>query len=311
MATMKQNDTRVPLFERKRPKPFTLALAGLLIGLVFSAIVTEGFIGAHTRGQIASTESQLRNLSIPLEAYFADTGIYPPGQPFSGDFAQVSALVPKYLPEIPRPPSYRRQVMLRLSGLSLIILGIPLSFLFVLWIALFNRSQPAPTASIWNGLILWSTGLLLVMAGPGDSAGLDIFATLLLLPPSILCGFWISQQSTHPSPRRAWLVAGIVPVLLLVRILQVLAVNQIAASHTVALRGSESYMYATDGKTHWLLQDTGPDCVYNFDAKEWSNMSGQDFADFRNNSDGIPPTMIFYDPTNGTVSDGDIFRFGP
>ena len=52
--------------------------------------------------------------------------------------------------------------------------------------------------------------------------------------------------------------------------------------------------YDAPGSHHWYLSSVGPDGDYD---QTWSGMPGANH--------------MLYDPSNGTISDGDIIRVGP
>lgn len=67
----------------------------------------------------------------------------------------------------------------------------------------------------------------------------------------------------------------------------------------------QTYDYATDAEDHWILRGVGPD-------------EDKDMVPLESYLDGDEPgeagqkrLPYEYDPTNGTVSSGDIFRVGP
>jgi hypothetical protein len=71
---------------------------------------------------------------------------------------------------------------------------------------------------------------------------------------------------------------------------------------------SKTYGYATDGKTAWILASRGPDRDFDLDLAAYITDASCDITRYLTQFGG---TQVEYDPTNGGLSSGDVFRTGP
>lgn len=69
-----------------------------------------------------------------------------------------------------------------------------------------------------------------------------------------------------------------------------------------------NYGYATDGKTGWILASRGPDRDFDMDLAAYITDASCDITRYLTQFGGI---QAEYDPTNGLLSSGDVFRTGP
>lgn len=71
---------------------------------------------------------------------------------------------------------------------------------------------------------------------------------------------------------------------------------------------ARAYRYATDGKTGWILASRGPDREFDMDLAAYITDASCDITRYLTQFGG---TQVEYDPTNGSLSTGDIYRTGP
>jgi len=74
------------------------------------------------------------------------------------------------------------------------------------------------------------------------------------------------------------------------------------------LSASRTYGYATDGKTAWIVVSRGPDRDFDMDLAAYITNASCDITRYLTQYGG---TQVEYDPTNGGLSSGDVYRTGP
>jgi len=74
------------------------------------------------------------------------------------------------------------------------------------------------------------------------------------------------------------------------------------------LRKAQRTSYASDYKNMWIISHPGPDGELGVDLKAWIRDATGDLELYTQN---CPEGLIEYDPSNGVVSPGDIWRTGP
>lgn len=77
---------------------------------------------------------------------------------------------------------------------------------------------------------------------------------------------------------------------------------------TRCFKRAKKMLYATDGVHRWILCYPGPDNDINTDMKYWVDEAEGSEVKYKEKYSG---GFIEYDPTNGTVSRGDVLRTGP
>jgi len=71
---------------------------------------------------------------------------------------------------------------------------------------------------------------------------------------------------------------------------------------------ARAYRYATDGKTGWIVVSRGPDRDFDMDLAAYITDASCDITRYLTQFGG---TQVEYDPTNGGLSSGDVYRTGP
>ena len=71
---------------------------------------------------------------------------------------------------------------------------------------------------------------------------------------------------------------------------------------------ARTYRYATNGKTCWILTSLGEDKDADMVVEDYIRSASGDIRLYLFQFGG---PYVEYDPTNGTISDGDVFRTGP
>jgi len=69
-----------------------------------------------------------------------------------------------------------------------------------------------------------------------------------------------------------------------------------------------TYRYATNGRTGFILASRGPDWDFDMDLAAYITDASCDITRYLTQFGG---TQVEYDPTNGLLSSGDVFRTGP
>lgn len=107
--------------------------------------------------------------------------------------------------------------------------------------------------------------------------------------------------------RREMLIAWIMPCLLIMNLVLLASTESIVRTMARKIMPADApYRYTTDAAQMYLLQSTGPDADYDLteESPEIQSLLAGNYIGAL-----LPPYE--YDPTNGTFSNGDVFRLGP
>jgi type II secretory pathway pseudopilin PulG len=296
-----------------RAFPLTEILAVWMIVLVLLAFSAQGFYQSEYRARIARTLSELRNLALQIDEAYSEEGIYPPGEPFTGDVSDLS-FVPMgthsfEITELDFPRLNLLDRTLKVARTILWIVALALSFLLLYAIYRIGNRKflfllPLPFLGLWFSYI-------------------DNFLTLFgvaflwwpLLLPAIYCLLWIGKNRfLNTRILRKEYFTALFPALYLLLMelsfLFVLAISGIYVGWKADRIPKSFYRYTTDGKSAWVLQSYGPDGEYALALESlWVKSSTDEALSLPMDLDErLNPYT--YDPTNGTVSSGDIFRSG-
>jgi prepilin-type N-terminal cleavage/methylation domain-containing protein len=74
------NTTQSPGFTKRLTSGFTLIELLIVVAIIaiLAAIAVPNFVDAQTRSKVSRVKSDLRTISVGLEAYYTDNNIYPP-----------------------------------------------------------------------------------------------------------------------------------------------------------------------------------------------------------------------------------------
>lgn len=306
-------DTREPLFrKRRRYVVFYWVLAGFLLGIL---LFLAPAYATQIRTPVQTANAEMRNMAVALESYAIDHGVYPPGQPYVGDLDETLHLTTPtvYTSSIPDDPRYgsweaRRALMANKPYAA--FLGVLV--LAGLWFVWFRRLEESREARALEASLLWIAGGLgaLLASLEFDPWHTAFYQQYWPLLGGMVFGYlwWEFARSVRKVAGREVMMAPIMPLLLVFSLL----LNggfELMMQRKLDAMGPwpRYYQYATDGRSWWIMQSTGPDRDYDYDLTTtfgepalWKTPRGlEDLHTHR------------YDPSNGTASSGDIFRYGP
>ncbi len=308
---------RIPLIERKIIRPFKFIVCGTVIGFILLGFIMPSYLSAPIRAKVAKAQAELRYISTALEQYFMDTGAYPPGNSVVGDLAKrVELTTPvAYITEIPKSP-VTTEYFLRVNSHRIFISTLlPLIVItFSIWIIIFRKMPETALVNWWEAIVLWLLGSL-ITSTPHDTSA-DIITSAIFVPGCFSSLLWIGhyfgrrKMTSYTPPGRAFLLCAILPLLFTLKITHNSWVQQYAESSIANSKQTISYLYATDAQSYWILLSTGPDNVYDFNSASCPIHSDvtEMIAWIKKTDSTGKPNLLVYDPTNGTLSTGDIYR---
>jgi len=101
---------------------------------------------------------------------------------------------------------------------------------------------------------------------------------------------------------------GFVPWLLTTPIIYMKTIPFDPYGPNVPRNWSRTYRYATNGKGCWILASVGPDEDEDMDPAYYVRDASGDITQFLTQFSG---SYVEFDPTNGSISNGDVYRTGP
>jgi len=321
---------------------------GIAVGIVratitvfFAAAIAymsvPNFLTSGVRPRVSRTRADMRSIGLALDAYRNDSGVYPPGAAYRGALPSCLTTPVAYITEFPVSPfpanrfspkniAQERYTFRNFAWIGMFGVGaVGLSLLALAW-ALFQFGKATSRygmvlllgcAGVFWTVLSLVTGTVVPSAamdegGFPDSGTVAMQLALTVATPLGLLAFGSGiRRAMQDAPW--WSPPMILQALILAawfglcagsyRISDTLAAIEV--NHmTWEAPADEHFLYATDGKSGWVLWSGGPDGV--------NDLPGADLPRILHepSKKGLWDVLLqhAYDPTNGTISRGDIWR---
>jgi len=268
-----------------------------------------GFRSAATTSKVSRVHNSMRIVGLELEDYFQERSLFPPGKPFVGSLSDsaLKGLGLEYDEWILEPDFVSMNLwdqafprIRRLMCWSWMILTVVL--------LICCRSKMLNVA-LFAGMVFFS--LLAIYVMQPHIGSLLAFYSLVL--PALICFvcllvdvLWPWLKHRHQMGNEIILFSYL-PAFQIV-VAGVLLFYAFSVESEIKKLSNQYYLYTTDGKSAWVLQSYGPDGEYALALESlWVKSATDETLSLPGDLDErLNPST--YDPTNGTVSSGDIFR---
>lgn len=297
-----------------RRYPVAIAVAVYIIAWFLLNLALPNFLESSSRALVSKAKSEIRNLAVSLETYRVDHQVYPPGGCHVGIISDARGLVPDHISAFPLAPDFNRprlwDEVQSVCRMLCLIMSLGLALLLVV----LTRGR-----NVLRVIVLCVVSALscLFIRDPSSFVG-PVLALFPLGAASLHGVAWVlglveaHRVYQEETPASEILLASYLPAVFAVMVVALMA-GGFYVGHESGKRPRTSYAYATDGEAGWIMTSTGPDADYDIDLTTPFIDSPED------GGKRLPATGLLlrelepleYDPTNGTISSGDIFRIGP